>query len=203
MAVTGRQAAEGRGRESPQRGVTLIEVIFALLLLSFGLLAIAPLFAGSVKTDASSNQLGGSNTLAREKLEELIGYPATDPRLGVPTGDNAAAGTGITTTGSGSVVGYNSSCNNDLPAWYNPATGSTSAALLSPGTGWYRYPYQRTYTVEQFGSDLTTRVSSPAAGLPDTYAVKKITVTVKATIGPFPGLRRTQQSVIVRYRSVG
>ena len=198
--MTGRQAAGGRRQARPQRGVTLIEVIFALLLLSFGLLAVAPLFAGSVKTDASSNQLGGSNTLAREKLEELIGYPTTDARLAVPPGDNAAAAAGITTTGSGSVVGHNSNCDNDLPKWYNPATGATSAAPLSPGKGWYRYPYQRTYTIEQFGPDLTTRIPSPAAGLPDAYAVKKITVTVRATMGPFPGLRRTQQSVIVRYR---
>ena len=38
------------GSARGERGVTLIEVLFALLLLSFGLLAIAPLFAGSVKT---------------------------------------------------------------------------------------------------------------------------------------------------------
>lgn len=178
-----------------ERGLTLIEVLFALLLLSFGLLAIAPLFAGSVKTGASSNQLAGSNALAREKLEELIGYPATDTRLSVPAGKNAAGPAGVTTTGSGSVVGANTSCNNDLPKWYNPATGATSAASASPGVGWYRYPFQRTYTIEQYSSDLATRVVTPG-----TYDVKKITVTVGATAGPFPGLRQTQQSVFVRFR---
>ena len=181
-----------------ERGLTLIEVLFALLLLSFGLLAIAPLFAGSVKTGASSNQLAGSNTLAREKLEELIGYPATDTRLSVPDGKNAAGPTGLSTTGSGSIVGANSTCDNDLPKWYNPATGATSTASASPGVGWYRFPFQRTYTIEQYGSDLATRVVTPAA-----YAVKKITVTVRATTGPFPALRQTQQSVIVRYRDAG
>jgi Tfp pilus assembly protein PilV len=188
------KAAPNRG----ERGLTLIEVMFALLLLSFGLLAIAPLFAGSVKTGASSNQLAGSNTLAREKLEELIGYPATDPRLSVPTGKNAAAPTGVTTTGGGSVVGANTNCDNDLPKWYNPATGATSTASASPGAGWYRFPFQRTYTIEQYNSDLATRVVSPAD-----YAVKKITVTVKATTGPFPGLRQTQQTVFVRFRDAG
>jgi Tfp pilus assembly protein PilV len=181
-----------------ERGLTLIEVMFALLLLSFGLLAIAPLFAGSVKTGASSNQLAGSNALAREKLEELIGYPATDPRLSVPAGTNAAAPTGVTTTGSGSLVGVNTNCDNDLPTWHNPATGGTSTASASPGTGWYRYPFQRTYTIEQYGADLATRVVSPAD-----YAIKKITVTVKATTGPFPGLRQTRQTVFVRYRDAG
>jgi Tfp pilus assembly protein PilV len=187
-----------RTRRGPEEGVTIIEVLIALILLSFGLLAVAPLFAGSVKTDASSNQLGGANTLAREKLELLIGYPSTDPRLAVPNGDNAAAPSGVTTTGSGSVVGYNASCDNDLPSWYNPSTGARSTATSSPGSGWYRYPFRRTYTVEQFNADLTTRVSTPAA-----YNVKRITVTVKATTGPFPGLRQTQQTVVVRYRDAG
>lgn len=178
-----------------QRGVTIIEVLLALVLLSFGLLAVAPLFAGSVKTDASSNQLGSSNTLAREKLEQLIGYPTTDPRLTVPNSDNAAAPSGVTTTGAGSVVGHNASCDNDLPTWYKPATGATSSAGTSPGSGWYRYPYKRTYTIEQFGADLTTRITAPGI-----YDLKKITVTVGPTAGPFPGLRQTQQSVFVRYR---
>ena len=185
-------------RNGPEEGVTIIEVLLALILLSFGLLAVAPLFAGSVKTDASSNQLGGANTLTREKLEELIGYPSTDPRLAVPNGDNAAGPSGVTTTGSGSVVGYNASCDNDLPSWYNPSTGATSTSAGTPGSAWYRFPFRRTYTVEQFNADLTTRVTTPAV-----YNVKKITVTVRATTGPFPGLRQTQQSVIVRYRDAG
>jgi type II secretory pathway pseudopilin PulG len=186
-------AARGR-----QLGLTLIEVLFALLLLSFGLLAITPLFTGSVKTGASSNQLAGANTLAREKLEELIGYPATDTRLAVASGNNSSGPSGMTTTGTGSIVGYNTSCDNDLPAWFNPSTGAISSATASPGTGWFRYPFQRTYTVEQYAGDLVTRVTSPG-----TYAIKKVTVTVRATIGPFPSLRQTMQSVFVRYRDAG
>jgi prepilin-type N-terminal cleavage/methylation domain-containing protein len=189
-------------RRSPQSGMTLIEVLIALVLLSFGLLAIAPLFASSVKNGASSNQLTNANTLAREKLEEVIGYPATDPRLAVPAACapaacNAAGPSGLTTIGTGSVVGYNSACDNDLPAWYAPSSGATSNAATSPGPGWYRYPFSRSYTIEQFGSDLATRVPSPG-----TYFVKRIIVTVRATMGPFPGLRQTKQSVWVRFRDV-
>lgn len=190
--------AGGRREAGGERGLTLVEVMFGLLMLSFGLLAIAPLFAGSVKTGASSNQLAGANTLAREKLEQLIGYPATDPRLAVSAGNNSAAPSGITTTGSGSIVGYNTSCDNDLPTWFNPSTGATSTASTSPGNGYYKYPFRRTYTVEQYADDLTTRVASPGA-----YAIKKITVTVRATMGPFPGLRQTKQSVFVRFRDAG
>lgn len=184
------------GRDGGERGMTLIEVLLAMSLLSFGLLAIAPLFAGSVKTGASSNQLASSNTLAREKLEEVIGYPATDPRLLVPSGANAAAPAGVTSTGTGSVVGSNASCENDLPNWYNPSTGAVSGAAGSPGNGWYRYPFQRTYTIEQYDADLTTRITAPSP-----YVVKKVTVTVRATSGPFPGLRQTRQSVYVGYRT--
>src|SRR5262249_9197584 len=74
-----------------QAGLTLIETLIGMTLLGVGLLALAPLFIGSVRTNASSNQLGNVNALAGEKLEELIGYPATDPRLAVTNGSNAAA----------------------------------------------------------------------------------------------------------------
>ena len=109
-----------------------------MLLLSFGLLAIAPLFSGSVKTGASSNQLASSNTLAREKLEEVIGYPATDARLCGSRRNERGRADRIDDHGQRSVVGHNTSCDNDLPNWYNPSTGAISAAAASPGEGWYR-----------------------------------------------------------------
>jgi type II secretory pathway pseudopilin PulG len=176
-------------------GMTLIETLIALALLGFGLLAIWPMFVGSVKTNASSNQLGNVNSLAGEKLEELIGYPATDPRLTVPDGANAAAAPGVTTTGSGSVVLANSLCSNDLPLWYLPSSGETSSSASSPGPNWQAFPYTRTYVIEQWAGDLTTRVVSPGP-----YAVKLVTVTVRPTMGPFPGLRSTTQSAYVRFR---
>jgi prepilin-type N-terminal cleavage/methylation domain-containing protein len=177
------------------RGLTLIEVAIAMTLLGFGLLAIAPMFSSSVKTNASSNQLGSVNNLAGEKLEELIGYPATDPRLGVPDGANAAAAPGVSTTGAGSVVATNNFCANDLPLWYEPSSGSTSFSAGSPGPSWQAFPYVRTYVIEQWAADLSTRVASPGS-----YAVKLVTVTVRPTMGPFPGLRSTTQSAYVRFR---
>ncbi len=176
-----------------ERGLTLIEVLVALTVLAIALLALAPMFTGAVRTNASANHLTNANTLAREKIEELSGYPRTDPRLTVASGKNAAVPTGVTTTGSGSVVGVNTFCNNDLPRWYQPSTGATSSAATSPGPGWFDYPYIRIYTVEQFAADLATRIAAPGA-----YAVKLLTVTVRPTRGPFPGLRQTIQSKYVR-----
>jgi len=182
-------------RRGASRGLTFVEIPISLALLGFGLLAMAPIFTGAVRTNASSNQLTNANTLAREKMEELIGFPSTDQRLAVGAGANAAVPTGTTTTGTGSIVAENAFCDNDLPRWYNPATGGTSNATTSPGIGWYVFPYSRTYTVEQFREDLTTRVVAPGP-----YGVKLVTVVVRPTSGPFPGLRQTTQSVYVRFR---
>ena len=182
-------------KRARERGMTLVEVPIAMTILGFGLLAMAPMFTGAVRTNASSNQLTNANTLAREKMEELTGFPSTDARLAVTAGANAAGPTGTTTTGTGSVVLANSYCNNDLPKWYKPLTGAVSTAATSPGVGWFLFPYTRTYTVEQFQSDLTTRSLAPA-----TYSVKLLTVTVRPSAGPLPGLRQTTQSVYLRYR---
>jgi prepilin-type N-terminal cleavage/methylation domain-containing protein len=180
-----------------QAGMTLVEILIAITILASAVLALMPLFAGAVKTAAAANQLSNANTLAREKLEELAGYPRGDQRVTVPNGANAAVPTGVTSTGSGSVVAVNAFCNNDLPSWYNPSTGAVSFAASSPGDGWYVYPYTRTYTVEQYAADLTTRVTSPA-----TYVVTLLTVTVTPTEGPLPGLRRTTQSFYLRSPNV-
>jgi prepilin-type N-terminal cleavage/methylation domain-containing protein len=165
-----------------ERGMSLVEVLIALTILAFALLGLMPLFASAVKTTASANQLTTANTLVREKFEELSGYPRDDARLGVSVGANTA------------------SFVNDLPSWYNPSTGIVSFASTSPGAGWYVFPYVRTYTVEQFVVDLTlpladqfVRVNAPSA-----YTVKLVTVTVQPTRGPFPGLRRTTQSLYLR-----
>lgn len=185
-----------------ETGMTLVEVLIALMILGLALLALAPLFSGAMRTNASSNQLTNANTLAREKLEELSGYPRNDPRLTVIDNANAAIPTGATApagstpaacvTNPGTGAPY---CDNDLPKWYQPSTGATSRAATSPGGGWFSYPYLRTYTVEQYAEDLTTRISSP-----NSYVVKLLTVTVRPTQGPFPGLRATTQSLYVRTR---
>jgi Tfp pilus assembly protein PilV len=188
------QRPDARPPVPRERGLTLVEVPIAMTILGFGMLAMAPMFTGAVRTNASSNQLTNANTLAREKLEELTGFPSTDARLAVPPQANATGPTAAT-TGAGSIVIANPVCDNDLPKFYKPSTGATSIASTSPGVGWYLFPYTRTYTVEQFQADLTTRSVAPAP-----YAVKLLTVTVRASSGPLPGLRQTTQSVYLRYR---
>jgi len=186
-----------------EAGLTLIEILVAATVLGFALLALAPMFTGAVRSNASANQMTNSITLAREKLEELSGYPRNDPRLTVPDGSNAAGPAGTTITGA--LVGgcdpdptaspARTFCESDLPKWLNPETGATSFAANSPGVGWFSYPFTRTYTIEQFDDTLVTRVTAPGA-----YVVKLITVTVQPTSGPFPGLRQSRQSLYLRLR---
>jgi prepilin-type N-terminal cleavage/methylation domain-containing protein len=174
------ELAMRRSAQAHERGMSLVEVLVALTILAFALLGLMPLFVGAVKTAASANQLTNANTLVREKFEELAGYPRGDARVSVPVGSDTASFT------------------NDLPSWYNPSTGVVSFASTSPGAGWYVYPYVRTYTVEQFAADLTTRVTTPVTG-PAAYIAKLVTVTVRPTRGPFPGLRQTTQSLYLRF----
>ncbi|HMA17885.1 MAG TPA: prepilin-type N-terminal cleavage/methylation domain-containing protein [Thermoanaerobaculia bacterium] len=177
-------------------GMTLVEVLVAAVVLGLALLALAPMFTSAVRINASAYQLTNSNTLAREKLEELSGYPRSDPRLVIATGSNAAGPPG--TSISGAIVDTtNPWCRNDLPSWYNPEDGTTSTAATRPGPAWFPYPYTRTYTIEQFNSDSTvmTRVVTPAP-----YVVKLITVTVRPTSGPFPGLRESRQALYLRVK---
>ena len=176
------------------RGMSIIEVLIALTILALALLGLMPLFISAVKTSASANQLTNANTLVREKLEELAGYPRNDPRIAVPAGQSSAT------------------FGNDLPSGYNASSGAvcpspTVGTCPTLGTGgWYVYPYTRTYTVQEF--DLTTMtipVTEPPipptptpAPLPGSF-IKLITVTVRPTQGPFPGLRQTTQSLYLRF----
>lgn len=180
------------------RGMSLIEALVTVALLAVILLALAPLFSQSVNTNASSSQLSVANTLAREKLEELMLYPTTDPRLEVPS---------TTTKGPAAESPY----LDDLPKYYNPSTGETSLdETYSKSAGWYPYSFRRTYTVEPLVSagvvgDPPVAVNGSgvetAVGFVPNYEFKLVTVTVSPTSGPFPGLRSTTQSAYVRYRN--
>jgi len=187
-----------RPGSSRRRGMSYVEVLGALVVLSFGLLSLIPLFALGVKVNASSRDLTMANTLAKEKLEQLIAYPSTDPRLAIPSGSAVANETNSTR------------CANDLPRWYKPGSGETSTQTSAPGAGWYRYPCTRTYTVEALPIALLPPLVStasdesiyeaPAAPAPY-YAVKRVTVTVSPTGTMAPGLRMTRQSAYVRFKS--
>ncbi len=91
--------SENRKHES---GMTLVETLIAILILSVGLLTLAQVLAFSIMASKTHGRDAGKATAAaQEKLEELVGLQfndtATDLTVSPPT---AAGGTGLTHGGS-------------------------------------------------------------------------------------------------------
>ena len=165
-------------RRAAERGLTLVELLISLALLSFVLLGIAPLFISSMKSNYSANEYTSVNTLARDKLEQLSNLSFTDSRLDV-----------------------GSHGNDQPPMLPDPKTGIPPGA----GTPGVANPYSVTYYVSQYSvpspDTFPTAVPTPvitivvtpsvplftsnhvmAAG--QVYQFKRIDVTVTTSTGP-------------------
>lgn len=77
-------------------GFTLIEVLIAIVILSFGLLGMASLTVGIIKGNKFSNNLSTATTLAQDKMEDTrrLGYS------GMPSADTT------TSEDYGTITGY-------------------------------------------------------------------------------------------------
>jgi type II secretory pathway pseudopilin PulG len=62
-------------------GLTLVELLISLALLSFILLGIAPLFLSSVKANYAGNEYTSIHNMARDRLEQLMALPFDAPQL--------------------------------------------------------------------------------------------------------------------------
>ncbi len=60
--------------QSNERGLTLIEAVFAMLVTVIGLVSLAGMFTVAMKTNASSRNLTTATTFAQDKLEQLGAY---------------------------------------------------------------------------------------------------------------------------------
>ena len=56
-------------------GFTLIEILIAIAILAFGLLAVATMQVTGIRTNARANGLSQGLTLAQDKVEELMSLP--------------------------------------------------------------------------------------------------------------------------------
>jgi prepilin-type N-terminal cleavage/methylation domain-containing protein len=65
-------------------GFTLIEVMMAIAVMGFGLLAVAALMSQMSVSTNSSRYMGQEAMLASEKLEDLNHYPSSDTRVCAP-----------------------------------------------------------------------------------------------------------------------
>jgi type IV pilus assembly protein PilV len=64
-----------------QGGFTLIEVLIAMAILSFGLLSVAGMQSVAIHVNSSANKLTRATTLAQDKIEELLALPFTHVNL--------------------------------------------------------------------------------------------------------------------------
>ena len=101
------------------KGFTLLEVLVALIILSFALLALAGLMVTTTKNNAAGNYVTEAATFAQDKLEELravkwenlIDGNNTDQQGG-STGINYTRNWNVTTNGSLKTVTINVDWND-------------------------------------------------------------------------------------------
>lgn len=74
-----------------RRGISLLEVMISMIILSLGILAMAPLMVVSISSNADSRDRSIATQLAKEKLEDLesanslSGLPTMDTEEGLRT----------------------------------------------------------------------------------------------------------------------
>jgi len=78
LRMTWRRAVSGWTLMSNQ-GLTLLEVLAAIAILSFGLLAVATMQGSSIKGNSQAIGTTEAITLAQDKLEQLMRLPYNDP----------------------------------------------------------------------------------------------------------------------------
>jgi type IV pilus assembly protein PilV len=64
-----------------EKGLSLIEVLMTIVILSVGLLGVANMQVVAIKVNDNSNQLTQATTIAQDKVEELMALPFDDVAL--------------------------------------------------------------------------------------------------------------------------
>ena len=86
-----------RSPSRDQRGMSLIELMIALVVLSVGILAVGGLFPAASRSQQQAKMTNSANYYAQEKIEELSGMNWIDPALT----DGRHPATGYESLGSG------------------------------------------------------------------------------------------------------
>jgi prepilin-type N-terminal cleavage/methylation domain-containing protein len=171
-----------------QNGFTLVEVLVAVTMMAFVLLAMAPLFLTGMKLNSTAFDKTMATSLAREKLEDIMLLPSGDPTyLRLPV--NATCLTS------------DPRCSVPPPALGpDPCPCLSRAAMTfaaSDQTALFYYmdrrlaapvpnPYNRYLTVQEFAStDLTIPLASV---LTPAYGMKRVDVYVNSRKAGLIGL---------------
>ena len=118
-------------------GLTLLEVLAAVAILSFGLLAVATMQGSSIKGNSQAIGTTEAITLAQDKLEELMRLPYSDADLTDTDNDGTSQdanddgidevgpdlnfGLDDTVDGGGTVIADNSEVNGRYTLYWNIA----------------------------------------------------------------------------------
>jgi prepilin-type N-terminal cleavage/methylation domain-containing protein len=78
---------QDRGPKRTERGFTLIEVMVAIAILSFGILAVATMQTSAIRANYRGYRLTEATTLAQDRIEYLVTQPFTDLVEGVDQAD--------------------------------------------------------------------------------------------------------------------
>jgi prepilin-type N-terminal cleavage/methylation domain-containing protein len=97
-------AVENRGKLNHDKGFTLLEVLFAVMLLAFGLLAVSSMQGVAINGNLIALDRTDAVACAQEALERLLALPITDADLSAGNHVDAAPPPGYTITW---VVGNN------------------------------------------------------------------------------------------------
>lgn len=83
---------------APERGMSLIELLIALVVLAFGILAVGRMFPAGARSQVQDRLLIGANYYAQEQIEALTGRDWSDPLL---ANGRHPAGTALDSLGNG------------------------------------------------------------------------------------------------------
>ena len=68
-------------RQKREKGFTMLEVLVAISILSFGLLSLASMQVAAINGNSGANRLTEATTWAQDKLEDLMALPGTHADL--------------------------------------------------------------------------------------------------------------------------
>jgi len=101
-------------------GFTLIEILIALVVLTFGILAVVGLFNNSIKGNAMGRKVTEATTLAQSRLDELMTAAVYENLLTNYPGTQ----TGLTATGeAGGIYTLTTAVDNVHDTSNNPVSG--------------------------------------------------------------------------------
>ena len=72
-------------KERKEKGFTIVEVMIAIAILTFGILAVASMQTSSMYGNSTANRVTEGTSWAGNKMEELLTIPDTDAQLSVGT----------------------------------------------------------------------------------------------------------------------